>query len=92
MNTSKRIAELAAKIQNQINKLYSNQPDNEIFEQEGILTGFQIVREYLDEDENGLAIEHLLYIIYESNISYPTEIIEEINDLSSKYKIKNPYL
>lgn len=92
MNTSKRIAELAAKIQHQINELYSNQPDNEIFEQEGILTGFQIVREYLDQDENGLAIEHLLYMVHESNIPYPAKIIEEINDLSSRYKIKNSYL
>lgn len=92
MNISKRIAELADKIQKQINELYSNQPDNETFEQEGMLTGFEIVQEYLNEDENGLAVEHLMYMVYESDISYPMEIIEEINYLSSTYKIKNSYL
>lgn len=92
MNTVQQIKDLAYEIQDKIDGLYSKQPDNETFEQEGMLNGSQIVQEYLNESELGLAIEHLLYMIYESEIDYSNEIIEKINELTSKYKIKNVYL
>lgn len=92
MDISPKISYLTSEVQNLINELYSKQPDSETFEQEGILNGYQIIQEYLDEGENSLAIEHLLYMVNESEIEYPNEIIEGINELTSKYKIKNPYV
>jgi hypothetical protein len=50
------------------------------------------VEEYIDQGEYGLAIEHLIYMVYESDICYPTEMVEELHRLTSKYNIKNPYL
>ena len=56
-----------------------------------MLNGSKIVREYLDEGEYGLAAEHLLYMVYESEVSYSNEIIKELTDFADEYKIKNPY-
>ena len=87
VNNDKRIIDdLACKIQNQIHNLHLKEPNNEIFDQEGILNGYSIVKEYIDEGEYAIAIEHLLYMVYESDISYSTGIIEELNKLVSKYK------
>ena len=57
-----------------------------------MLNGSQIIQEYLNEGEYGLTIQHLLYMVYESDIVYPNEIIEGIKALTSKYQLKNPYL
>ena len=86
------ISRLADEIQGSINDLYLKEPNNPTFEQEGFINGSNIVKEFIDEDEYGLAIEHLIYMAYESDISYPTEILEELHSLTSKYNIKNPYL
>ncbi len=87
----KNISELTSQIQNLIEELYSKQPANKTFEQEGFLNGSQIVQEYLDEQEYALAIEHLLYMVHESDVVYPNEVIEKLNELTLKYKIENPY-
>ena len=92
MNVTKQIAELSIEVQNLLNALHAEQPDNETFDQEGMLNGSQFIQEYLDQGEFGVAIEHLLYMIYESDIIYPNELIEEVKEITSKYKIKNPYL
>lgn len=89
---SQTIHMLADKIQRPINQLHDREPNNITFEQEGILNGSLIVQEYLDEGECGLAVEHLLYMVYESEIFYPNEIIEELTDLANKYEIKSSYL
>jgi len=86
------ITELANKIQNLINELFSREPDNKTFEQEGMLNGSKIVQEYLDEGEYGIAVEHLLYIVYESDVVSPNEIIEQLTELAQRFKINNPYL
>lgn len=87
----KNISELANKIQDLINELFSQAPLNKTFEQEGMLNGSKIVQEYLDEGEYGIAIEHLLYMVYESDVVYPNEVIDQLNKLTLKYKIENPY-
>ncbi len=91
MNKIQEILEVTNKIQNRINELHLKQPNHETFEQEGLLNGSQIVQEYLDYNEYGIAIEHLLYMFYESEIDKPIEISEQINKLTLKYKIKNSY-
>lgn len=89
--TSQNIYKLADKIQTLITRLRDKDKKNEAFTQEGMLNGSIIVQEYLNEGEFGIAIEHLLYMVYESGISYPKDIIEELLDLANKYKVKNPY-
>lgn len=89
--TAQIIHTLTNKIQALIRQLYDKDPKNETFTQEGMLNGSIIVQEYLDVGEYAIAIEHLLYMVYESEIPYPNEIIEELLNLANKYKIKNPY-
>ena len=86
------ISKLAGEIQDSINDLHLKEPDNPTFGQEGFINGSNIVKEYIDQGEYGLAVEHLIYMVYESDISYSTEILEELHTLTSKYNIKNPYL
>ncbi len=91
-NNKQTILRLAGFVQTLILELNAREPDNETFGQEGMLNGLSIVNEYLDEDEYGIAIDHLLYMVYESDISYPSEIIEELHTIASKYNIENRYL
>jgi hypothetical protein len=84
-----KLAELAQKL---IFELHTQEPDNKTFEQQGILNGLPIITDFIDEGEIGLAIEHLLYMVYESDISFPTENIQELNNLASKYEKSNLYV
>lgn len=77
--------------QNLIFDLQVRDPNNETFEQEGIINGLLTIKDYISESEIELAIEHLLYMVNESDISYPTESCDELNNLVTKYKIANPY-
>ena len=91
MRKTRLITEITNEIQESIDQLYLEKPDNETFEQEGFLNGSQIVQEYLEYNEYGLAIEHLLYMFYESDINRSDKIIEQLNKLTIKYKIENRY-
>lgn len=84
--------ELATKIQAKINETYLRIPNNEMFEQAGLLNGSEIVKEYTDEGEFELAVAHMLYMIYETDILFPTEILSELNAFISTYKVENVYL
>ncbi len=87
-----QIIRLAETAQRLITELHINEPDNETFEQTGIINGFTIIKEFIDTDEVGLALEHLLYMIYESDIFYPESAFQELHNLTSKYKIDNFYV
>lgn len=87
-----QIREIIGKIQSRIDELYSKEPNNKTFQQEGMINGSKIVQSYLHESEFGITIEHLLYMVYESDIVYPNEVIKELNELASEFKIENPYL
>jgi hypothetical protein len=84
-----KLAELAQRL---VFELHTQEPDNQTFEQQGILNGLPIITDFILEDEIGLAIEHLLYMVYESGISFPSENIQELHNLTSKYKVKNFYV
>jgi hypothetical protein len=75
------ISRLVSEIQDSIDDLYLKEPNNPTFEQEGFINGSNIVKEYIDQGEYGVAIEHLIYMVYESDISYPTEILEKLQSL-----------
>lgn len=86
------IIKLTRIAQTLISQLHIQDPDNETFEQEGIINGQSIVKDYIDEGEYAIAIEHLLYMVYESDISYPAEMLVELNTLASKYNVKCFYV
>ncbi len=86
------ISKLSGEVQNLIDILHSNESNNITFEQTGFIDGSTIVKEYVDEGEYELAVEHLLYMVYESDISYTDQILKQLNQLASTFNIKNNYL
>ena len=82
----------AQNAQNLVVALYKNNPANEVFEQTGILDGQLIITDYIDHNEWGLALEHLFYVIYESEIDFPAEELKQLHELASKTNIDIPYL
>jgi len=75
-----KIAEIA---QAGIIRLLERDPNNDDLEQAGMIDGLEIVRDYLDHNELGCAVEHGIYMINESGIVLPGEysvIIERIAD------------
>ena len=86
------ILRLSDSIQSLISDLHVKDPQNETFDQEGFLNGSAIIKDYLAEGEYGIAVEHLIYMVYESELVFPSEIIKELHAIASKLSVKNPYL
>lgn len=81
----------AQKAQTLVNALRKNNPENEAFEQAGILDGQLINTDYIDHNERGLALEHLFYVIYESEINFPEEELEQLHEIAVTKNIDIPY-
>lgn len=81
-------AELAREL---IDDLFAANPSHETFEQVGLLDGFESVVEYIEVGESGCALEHLLYMIHESDISYPRERMLHLHTMAKELGIKNHY-
>jgi hypothetical protein len=75
-----------------INELYKNDPKNETFEQAGIINGREIVNDYFSHGEPEIALEHLLYMIHESEITFPSKALKKLHLMAKEYGIKNSYL
>ena len=75
-----------------IAELYKNEPNSEAFEQVGIINGAEIVNDYISNGELGVALEHLLYMVYESGISFPEEDLNKLLLIVSELNIKNNYI
>lgn len=74
-----------------VDALYKLDPTNEAFEQAGILDGQLIITDYIDHNEWGLALEHLFYVIYESEINFPEEELEQLHEIAVTKNIDIPY-
>ena len=87
----KYILGAADNAQKLIVELHRRDRDNETFEQVGFLNGREIVKDYIDHNEWGLAWEHLLYMIHESDISFPVDILVELHELARQNGIPIEY-
>lgn len=56
MESNEEVKSLALLAQSLINDLFKRDPDNETFEQNGMLNGQELVHEFLDNSEHGIAI------------------------------------
>lgn len=72
-------------------ELHQLDPGRETFEQVGFLNGREIIKDYIDHNEWGLALEHLLYMIHESDISFPVDVLVELHELARQNGIPNKY-
>ncbi|MCC9601134.1 hypothetical protein LOC67_11310 [Stieleria sp. JC731] len=78
-------------VQALILELHEQDPDNETFSQVGILNGSETVAEYLKHNELGVALDHLLYMIHESDIRYDIERVKQLHALAVQLNIRNHY-
>ena len=78
--------ELAQKL---IDDLYDEDPNGNTFTQRGFLDGKQIVLDYIEHNEFGCAVMHLLYMIHESEIDFPMQIKKEVHQIAKNNNIEN---
>jgi hypothetical protein len=81
-------AELAHR---KIHELHQTQPDNETFSQVGLLDGRDTVFDYLSHNEVGVALEHLLYMIHESDIAFDLQQVIRLHEIAKHFHIRNHY-
>ena len=74
-----------------VNELWQQEPQHETFEQSGLLDGRATVLDFLRHGEWGQALEHLLYMIHESAIDFPSGTVGELHQLAEKYDVPNSY-
>ncbi len=91
MSISDSIRSFTETAQLLIAELRRVKPEDETFDQVGILDGHTIVAEFLDHGEFGVAIEHVLYMIHESNISFPAEELNALHALAKQLGARNDY-
>ena len=91
MFKKKKIRRLSLIAQSLITDLHSTHPSDDTFDQLGILDGHSTVADFLDHNEWGLALEHVLYMVHESNIDFPSEDLSVLNSLAEKLGVRNCY-
>lgn len=74
-----------------IAELYVSDPGNATFEQVGLLDGQSIVNDFINQDEWELALEHVLYMIHESEIRFPRDLMLELHAIAKAYGVQNYY-
>ncbi len=86
MTKEQRLIMTAAKKAHElVQDLHSRDPGNETFEQVGILNGLETITEFIEHNEQGCALDHLLYVIHESDISFPLDTVRELHKLAVDY-------
>jgi hypothetical protein len=85
------IVECTSEAQRLINELHERDPKNETFSQVGLLDGADTVAEYLSHNEIAIALEHLLYMIHESDIRFDARSVVSLHSLAERLNIKNHY-
>ncbi|GEQ87416.1 hypothetical protein ULMS_29240 [Patiriisocius marinistellae] len=81
----KEIAELSNDI---LNTVWSNRIEQSNFESLGIKNGKQIIAEYLENREYGIAYEHLAYLITECEMELSVEQKNRMDKIAYKMNVK----
>jgi len=91
MSKNKKIRSFSLIAQSLITDLHNANPRDETFDQLGILDGHSQVSDFLDHNEWGLALEHVLYMIYESNIVFPSDELKALHSLAERLGVHTSY-
>jgi hypothetical protein len=91
MFTSKKIRSFSLTAQSLITDLHNVNPRDETFNQLGILDGHSKVTDFLDHNERGLALEHVLYMVHESNIIFPGDELKALHSLAERLGVHTSY-
>ena len=92
MNNIQETLRIVEIIQIEIIKIYKMNPNSGIFNQMGLIDGMDIVRDYIDHNEMGCAVDHVFYMIYESGINVNENYLDRINIIANDIGVKNKYL
>ncbi len=89
--TADKIDTIGKKVQSQIDSEFqkvNNEPEEDNpLNQAGMRNGFEIINEYNSVGEFGLAFEHILYMINETEIQMDDNSSELIKELGEKMNI-----
>ena len=77
--------------QSLITDLHNVDPKDETFDQLGILDGHSMITDFLDHNELGLALEHVLYMVHESNIVFPSDKLKALHSLAERLGVHTSY-
>lgn len=79
IDTETRLLDLARNVQAALNTLYDEPiAGDAAFDQEGLRNGLEIVTDYVEHSEHGLAFEHLLYMITEPDLAIKPAELDEV--------------
>ena len=84
----KEIAELSIEI---LNSVWSNRIQQSNIESLGIKDGKQIIAEYLENREYGIAYEHLAYIITECEMELNVQQKNRMNKIADRMNLERNY-
>ena len=76
-------AELAHEL---LHELHARDPENVSFSQVGILDGREEVLDLLKYNELGCALDHLLYMVEESEIVFPADRLRALREMESSFE------
>jgi hypothetical protein len=79
---------VAAKL---IAELHARDPTHPTFDQVGLLSGAEVVAEFIGVNELGCALSHLLYMIHGSAIEFPKERVLRLHGLAADIGEPNHY-
>ena len=89
--TSEKIKNTADKLQRIVDTEFqlSNDNDNapDWIQSQGLRDGASLIHEFVEQNEIGLAIEHLIYIISEMELNIPSDLRKDIKIIADKLKI-----
>ncbi|MBO6937112.1 MAG: hypothetical protein JJ863_19235 [Deltaproteobacteria bacterium] len=88
VRTVEQLAELADGL---LQDLYARNPGDPTFEQFGFLDGRETVLDFCGFGELGCAVSHLLYMVHESSISFPSDAIATLHSLADRIGVRNGY-
>lgn len=84
-NLTKKIQQWSERVSTLINK---NEELKAKIDKVDILDGQKTINEFLENNELGLAYEHLIYMILESGIYLTKEQIDDISKLAGRFDLK----
>ncbi len=87
----KLIIESSEIAQSLISDLFQKDPDNVTFEQVGLIDGHETVLNFIRHGEQGCALDHLLYMVHESDIVFPINLMLQLHELANNMCVENYY-
>ena len=89
----KEVRDLAKQVQERLDSIFAKVPeprDSSPLNQAGLRNGFQIVEEYLNHNEIGLAFDHLTYMIIEPEVPVTLDEIVKLKSVAEHLNVPDP--